>query len=544
MRVQFLVAAVSGLALAACGSTDATEMEPTKSLEQEVLTPDISTYVTNGRVTVNFTGMLGTPSDWISIASQGAPANSYVRWSYTNGAVNGSIVFNNVLGGGPYVARAFYNWAGTKSYTIQQESAPFTLTTSATLSTSAPTYTIYNTIVANYTNLPTSPAPWLSIALSGSALNSYTSYKYTTGTANGSLSFNAPQTAGTYVVRAFYAGSYTLILESAPFTITQPPPPVVLPQADVEPNSAFSVGFQNFLGNTNDWIGIANPGAPSTSFILWKYTGGGATGSVTFANGLPAGTYEARGFFGNNYNIRASASFEIGGTVARISLGQSQVQGNGDSEGYISASADGRYVAFTSSASNLAAGDTNNRADVFVRDRTTGTTSIESVSSAEVLGDGTSVRASISSTGRYVAFISRSQNLTGADANGDVLDCFIRDRELGTTELVHVSGSGTQGNGDCWDASVSSDGRYVAFSSSSTNLVADDTNEFSDIFVRDRTGGSTTRVSVSSAGAVHFVRLERHDARWRQNHLAPRRVAARSADQHYDSRERRHLGWL
>jgi len=233
----------------------------------------------------------------------------------------------------------------------------------------------------------------------------------------------------------------------------------------------------------------------------------------------------------------------VTGATALISLSSGGAQGNGDNM-FPDISGDGRYVAFQSLATNLVAGDTNvfcqndpepeldNCGDIFVRDRDTdvdGTfdetgdvsTVRVSVSSSGTQGNEESHDASISMSGRYVVFTSWASNLVASDTNGHQ-DIFLRDRDTdvdGTfdeagavsTIRVSVSNSGTQGNGDSDLADVSSDGRYVVFSSDATNLVTGDTNGQTDIFVRDRDTDvdgifdetndvSTKRVSLSTSG--------------------------------------------
>jgi Tol biopolymer transport system component len=188
------------------------------------------------------------------------------------------------------------------------------------------------------------------------------------------------------------------------------------------------------------------------------------------------------------------------GTTTRVSVSSAGAQGEQVANSVNpSISADGRFVAFDSWASNLVGDDTNGTADIFVRDRMSGTTTRVSVSSAGVGGDDFSFDPSISADGRFVAFDSYASNLVGGDTNGTA-DIFVRDRMSGTTTRVSVSPAGTQGNGDSVFPSISADGRFVAFYSAASNLVGGDTNGFGDIFVRDRGNHTTTRVSVSSAG--------------------------------------------
>jgi archaellum component FlaF (FlaF/FlaG flagellin family) len=172
------------------------------------------------------------------------------------------------------------------------------------------------------------------------------------------------------------------------------------------------------------------------------------------------------------------------GTTELVSLATGGAQGNGFSD-YPSISADGRYVAFESTASNLAPGDTNTLPDLFVRDRQNGTTELVSVDSGGVQGNNVSEGPAISADGRYVAFQSDATNLVPGDTNS-VTDVFLRDRQAGTTERVSVDSGGVQGNHISYLASISGDGRYVGFGSYSSNLVSGDTNGFQDVFVRDR----------------------------------------------------------
>jgi len=187
------------------------------------------------------------------------------------------------------------------------------------------------------------------------------------------------------------------------------------------------------------------------------------------------------------------------GTNERVSVDSSGAQSNGQSLSPC-VSGDGRYTAFYSIATNLVAGDTNGIADVFVHDRQLGTTERVSVSIGGAQGNAASFHPRLSYDGRYVAFHSSATNLVAGDVNG-FPDVFVRDRQLGTTELVSLSSGGAQGNFSSNVGGISDDGRYVAFSSGASNLVAGDTNAVNDVFLRDRQAGTTERVSISSGGA-------------------------------------------
>ena len=170
-----------------------------------------------------------------------------------------------------------------------------------------------------------------------------------------------------------------------------------------------------------------------------------------------------------------------------------------------SVSADGRFVAFTSNASNLVHGDTNKLPDVFVRDLRRGKTTRVSVTSEAKQGVGKrysngSNAPTISSDGRYVAFHSDMTNLVPGDTNR-VFDIFVHDCVTGKTQRVSVSSTGKQAKAESGGgASFSADGRYVAFSSLATNLVAHDRNDITDVFIRDLRKNRTRLVSLGMHG--------------------------------------------
>ncbi|HEY5859799.1 MAG TPA: hypothetical protein VIX62_05900, partial [Actinomycetota bacterium] len=130
----------------------------------------------------------------------------------------------------------------------------------------------------------------------------------------------------------------------------------------------------------------------------------------------------------------------------------------------------------------------------------TPTTRMASVSSSEAHGDGSSGGywgGSISADGRFVIFESSATNLVSNDTNGDA-DIFIRDRSKGTTRRISVSSTEAQTDGDSRRAVISPDGRFVLFVSAAANLVGNDTNAAEDVFIRDRSKGTTRRVSIGN----------------------------------------------
>jgi putative cell wall-binding protein len=193
------------------------------------------------------------------------------------------------------------------------------------------------------------------------------------------------------------------------------------------------------------------------------------------------------------------------GTTTRVSVATGGAQAVGGDSGYSRISGDGRYVVFQSDATNLVDDDTNGAKDIFVHDRDTGNTTRWSVATGGAQANGDSRDASISRTGYYVAFESQATNLVSGDTNGSA-DVFVRTRGIlayfpPSTARVSVSSAEAQANDDTDAPSISADGRYVAFESYASNLVAGDTNGVGDVFVRDRVAGTTRRVSVATTGA-------------------------------------------
>ena len=186
------------------------------------------------------------------------------------------------------------------------------------------------------------------------------------------------------------------------------------------------------------------------------------------------------------------------GETKRISVSSNGTEGN---EGSWSSkiSENGRYVTFMSTASNLVSGDGNDCTDIFIHDLQTGETKIVSLSSDGSQGNGASSDPTISADGRYVAFISESNNLVPGDTNG-FKDLFIHDMNSGETRIVTLAADGSQANNNSYTPSISADGCYIVFESDASNLVQADTNEYADVFIHDQQTGETKRVSISSDG--------------------------------------------
>ena len=189
---------------------------------------------------------------------------------------------------------------------------------------------------------------------------------------------------------------------------------------------------------------------------------------------------------------------EQNNTIKRISLASDGTESNGYSDSS-SISDDGRYIVFSSNATNLVPNDTNNSTDTFIYDRSSKTVELINIAPDNTQANASVSLGSMSGNGRYITFASAATNLVANDTNQQ-RDIFVYDRVEQTTERVSVASDGTQANNLNLFSAISDDGRYVAFESMASNLVADDTNQQRDIFIYDRVKETTERVSVSSDG--------------------------------------------
>ena len=186
---------------------------------------------------------------------------------------------------------------------------------------------------------------------------------------------------------------------------------------------------------------------------------------------------------------------------------EASASANGDSY-WPMISPDGRYVLFESKANNLVL--TNNNGpipgpilhpfNVFLRDRTNGTTTLVSVNLAGTGGNWHSLPCGISTNGQYALFEGEASDLVTND-NNNVGDVFVRDLVNQTTILVSINTNGFSGNGVSRSSAMTPDGRFVAFVSAATDLVANDTNGIPDVFLRDLQTGTTILVSVGAQSA-------------------------------------------
>jgi Tol biopolymer transport system component len=251
--------------------------------------------------------------------------------------------------------------------------------------------------------------------------------------------------------------------------------------------------------------------SPTTVRVSADPAGGPGNGFSDFASVDGSGRYVT--FFSTAGNlvpgdINATADIflrdRVTGATERVDVSSSGAQANGFAQGPGSLSATGRYVVFASAASNLVPGDTNNEIDIFLRDRTAKTTRRVSLSTRGAQAKRDSYGASVSADGRYVAFGSFAENLVPGDRNGR-RDVFVRDLRTGRTRLVSVRPDGVQGDGESTTPVISDDGRYVAFLSTSTNFGTTNLSGGNDAYVKDLKTGALELVSLNAQGRQFYA---------------------------------------
>jgi TolB protein len=209
----------------------------------------------------------------------------------------------------------------------------------------------------------------------------------------------------------------------------------------------------------------------------------------------------AAAIFGASLLVPSSAVSAAGGYTSRVNLTDTGAQATEYRSEVAAMTPGARYIVFTSAAPNLADGDTNETWDVFLRDRQTASTTLISVSLTGTPADSSSYGNAVSADGRYVMVTSLASNLVPGDGGDNVFQVYVRDRWLRTTSRVSESGTGVPANGSTYGNAMSPDGRYLALASDATNLVPGDTNDATDVFIRDRARNTIDRVDVSTGGA-------------------------------------------
>src|SRR4051794_19389802 len=260
-------------------------------------------------------------------------------------------------------------------------------------------------------------------------------------------------------------------------------------------NGHLDVFLRDRQAGTTTLVSVSSAGAQGNS--------GSYGGAVT-----RAGRYVA--FGSDATNLAANVPPGLGQAYRRDVTGHATVlvsvaAGGGAANGSSypwSISGDGRYVVFQSTAADIVpgAGADGEHAQTYVRDMAAGTTTLESATPGGKAGGGNSTQGSITPDGRWLAFLSDAPDLVAGGTNGR-WNVYLRDRQAKKTVLLSVAADGGPANDVVQDGvpvPISDEGRFVAFSSAATNLVAGDTNDSEDVFVRDVKAGTTVRVSVAS----------------------------------------------
>jgi hypothetical protein len=296
-------------------------------------------------------------------------------------------------------------------------------------------------------------------------------------------------------------GGSGYIPPAAPAAAANKPPVGVNDMAVTYMNTPVDINvLTNDVDPDGDTISVANVTQGSAGFVSLNASGSvkyvpntSFTGTDTFSYTV---TDNKGGIATPLVTVKVAYTADL--PIERVNTSSTGTQANASSwMGAISP--DGRYVAFLSQSSNLVAGD-NGVGHIFVRDRLTNGTTRVSIASDGTQGNSMSQQPTVSSGGRYIAFMSWASNLVGNDNNGKG-DIFVLDRGTGSTTRVSVDSVGAEGNSDSFYPAISADGRYVAFFSSASNLVSGDANgNNGDIFIHDQKTGLTELVSLDSNG--------------------------------------------
>jgi Tol biopolymer transport system component len=254
-------------------------------------------------------------------------------------------------------------------------------------------------------------------------------------------------------------------------------------------NGEVDVFAHDRITDRTELVSVSSTGALGNGFSDWPSVD--ATGDLVAFHSAADNLAPGDGNHGLDVFVRDRTAER----TERISVSRNGRDTNGPSY-FPDITPNGRWVAFVSDAMNLVLGDTNHVTDAFVRDRLAGTTERVSLADDGAEGSSSTTGVAISANGRWVALSSFAPNLVPGDTN-DAFDVFLRDRVTGTTVLVSESVTGGPADGPSSGVVISDDGRYVAFHSDATNLVPDDTNGATDVFVRDVATGVTERVSVA-----------------------------------------------
>ena len=267
------------------------------------------TYTTEEKIIIDVNNMFGDTQDWIAIYPKGS-SNDWInvlRWSWTGGFINGSMIFDT-LPTGEYEVRVFFK----NSYNLEKKHAFSVLGAEVSINTDKNQYSIDEEITVNFEHMFGDSEDWIAIYPKGSSNDwgNVIDWEYTEGAIDGQITFDELP-LGHYEVRAFFRNSYTLEANVS-FSVVDG---LIIETDKNEYNVSENivVNFEYMQGEINqDWIAIypKDSDIDSSNILLWAYTDGSVDGSVTLGK-LPMGEYEARAFFNNSYNLEATYTFEV-----------------------------------------------------------------------------------------------------------------------------------------------------------------------------------------------------------------------------------------
>jgi hypothetical protein len=295
----------AAIALSACATTESDTAQPAE------ITPTVtvsgSTFSTLDPIVVDYTGLPGNQTDWISLAPAGSSQYVITAWTYTQGAQTGQATFSEIPAG-TYVARAYEN---NGNEIVAETESTFTVGTSGVSLSSAATFHKDETITIDFSGFTADAKDWITVVPANAPLTSYGEYHYTAGVAAGSMDFVALP-VGNYEARAYFNDNFALVTRTA-FSVVDGVSGVGVTSTKQSylPQEAISIDWSGFTLDPTDWITIVPAGAGPMAFDEWHYTDGAAAGSMSFG-GLPEGAYEARAFFADGFTLAAKMSFTVG----------------------------------------------------------------------------------------------------------------------------------------------------------------------------------------------------------------------------------------
>jgi hypothetical protein len=312
-RILVGLSLLVGACVGAPGESERTQA----AIGPATVTTNQSVYQYADPVVVSFDGLNGNNLDWIAIAPVGSDFTNVTRWKYTSGTTMGAVNLEGPTPGGMYVARAFDD----NGYTLMGESDPFSVAdvsdTMATLMLDQADYAIDQNIVVTFTGMPPNQTDWVAITPVGSPDTKEALWKYTGGTANGTVTFplglalvSGTYYGGMYEARLYLHDTYTDVATSGPILIGSL---VTTNKATYASSEDVTVSWTHLPGGPDDWVAISPVNADPNVVTQWLYTGGAANGSRTFTPGVAApGQYVARTYAPNTYFVSGqSAPFDV-----------------------------------------------------------------------------------------------------------------------------------------------------------------------------------------------------------------------------------------